>query len=100
MRSMWAPSVRWQAVTPQGFEGDRLIPGEYDGSAESLERVRINVLRSTEIGRLISDNFKSSIVETYVFLLIPAMMQCAGILLVRLSISRIWGIFLKISGRR
>jgi predicted RND superfamily exporter protein len=72
MRSMWAPSVRWQAVTPQGFEGDRLIPGEYDGSAESLERVRINVLRSTEIGRLISDNFKSSIVETYVFSTYPS----------------------------
>jgi uncharacterized protein len=72
MRSMWAPSVRWQAVTPQGFEGDRLIPGEYDGSPESLERVRINVLRSTEIGRLISDNFKSSIVETYVFSTYPS----------------------------
>ncbi len=72
MRSMWAPSVRWQAVTPQGFEGDRLIPGEYDGSAESLERVRINVLRSTEIGRLISDNFKSSIVETYIFSTYPS----------------------------
>jgi predicted RND superfamily exporter protein len=71
MRSMWAPSVRWQAVTPQGFEGDRLIPGEYDGSAESLERVRINVLRSTEIGRLISDNFRSSIVEAYMFSTYP-----------------------------
>ncbi len=71
LRSMWAPSVRWQAVTPQGFEGDRLIPGEYDGSAESLERVRINVLRSTEIGRLISDNFKSSIVEAYIFSTYP-----------------------------
>lgn len=71
LRSMWAPSVRWLAVTPQGFEGDRLIPGEYDGSAESLERVRINVLRSTEIGRLISDNFKSSIVEAYVFSTYP-----------------------------
>ncbi len=67
MRSMWAPSVRWQAVTPQGFEGDRMIPGEYDGSAEALDRVRINVLRSTELGRLISDNFKSSIVEAYVY---------------------------------
>ncbi|HSC76207.1 MAG TPA: MMPL family transporter [Pseudomonadales bacterium] len=72
MRSMWAPSVRWQAVTPQGFEGDRLIPGEYDGSAESLERVKTNVLRSNEIGRLISDNFKSSIVETYVFSTYPS----------------------------
>jgi hypothetical protein len=72
LRSMWAPSVRWQAVTPQGFEGDRLIPGEYDGSPESLERVRINVLRSTEIGRLISDNFKSSIIEAYIFSTYPS----------------------------
>ncbi len=72
LRSMWAPSVRWQAVTPQGFDGDRLIPGEYDGSAESLERVKLNVFRSTEIGRLISDNFKSSIVESYVYSTYPS----------------------------
>lgn len=71
-RSMWAPSVRWQAVTPQGFDGDRLIPGEYNGDAESLERVKANVLRSNEIGRLIADNFKSSIVETYVFSTYPS----------------------------
>lgn len=78
LRSMWAPSVRWQAVTPQGFDGDRLIPGEYDGSAESLERVRTNVLRSNEIGRLISDNFKSSIVETYVFSTYPSDDEARG----------------------
>jgi predicted RND superfamily exporter protein len=72
LRSMWAPSVRWQAVTPQGFDGDRLIPGEYDGSPESLERVKLNVFRSTEIGRLISDNFKSSIVEAYVYSTYPS----------------------------
>ena len=71
LRSLWAPSVRWQAVTPQGFEGDRMIPGEYDGSQEALERVRVNVLRSTEIGRLVSDNFKSSIVEAYVYSTYP-----------------------------
>lgn len=67
LRSLWAPSVRWLAVTPQGFEGDRMIPGDYDGSPEALELVRTNVLRSTEIGRLIADNFKSSVVEAYVF---------------------------------
>jgi len=72
VRSMWAPSVRWQAVTPQGFDGDRLIPGEYDGSEESLERVKLNVFRSTEIGRLIADNFKSSIVEAYIFSAYPS----------------------------
>lgn len=71
LRSLWAPSARWQAVTPHGFEGDRLIPGEYDGSPEALERVRINLLRSTEIGRMVSDNFKSSIVEAYVFSIYP-----------------------------
>ncbi|MCC7516747.1 MAG: RND family transporter [Pseudomonadales bacterium] len=78
LRSMWAPSVRWQAVTPQGFDGDRLIPGEYDGSPESLERVKLNVFRSTEIGRLIADNFKSSIVETYIFSTYPSDDEARG----------------------
>lgn len=71
LRSMWAPSVRWQAVTPEGFEGDRLIPGDYDGTPETLDKIRVNVSRSTEIGRLIADNFKSSIVEANLFTTYP-----------------------------
>ncbi|HEY6609636.1 MAG TPA: MMPL family transporter [Pseudomonas sp.] len=62
MKSLWAPAVRWTGVTEDGLDGGPVIPDDYDGSAESLEQVRINVERSGEIGQLVAENYRSSIV--------------------------------------
>ncbi|MEQ9546285.1 MAG: MMPL family transporter [Marinobacter sp.] len=62
LKSLWTSNVRWVEVTEQGFQGGTVIPDNYDGSRASLEALRQNVLRSNEVGRLISDNFKSTIV--------------------------------------
>lgn len=63
LKSLWSPSVRWTEVTEEGFAGGEVIPQTYDGSADSLEELRNNVLKSGQIGRLVSNNFKSSIVD-------------------------------------
>ena len=62
MKSLWAPAVRWTGVTEDGLDGGPVIPDDYDGSDESLEQVRINVERSGEIGQLVAENYRSSIV--------------------------------------
>uniref|UniRef100_UPI000B8303BF efflux RND transporter permease subunit n=1 Tax=Amphritea atlantica TaxID=355243 RepID=UPI000B8303BF len=62
LKSLWTPSTRWIAVTEEGMDGGTVIPGNFDGSAASLEQVRLNVQRSGEIGQLVSANFRSSIV--------------------------------------
>ncbi len=62
MKSLWAPAVRWTGVTEEGLDGGPVIPDDYDGSAPSLEQVRINVERSGEIGQLVAANYKSSII--------------------------------------
>jgi uncharacterized protein len=62
LKSLWTPNVRWVEVTEEGFQGGTVIPHTYDGGAESLEKLRQNILRSGEIGRLVANNFKSSIV--------------------------------------
>ncbi|MEP5763850.1 MAG: MMPL family transporter [Halieaceae bacterium] len=67
MRSLWTPNVRWMEVTEDGFEGDQLIDARYDGSAEAMERLRANLLRSGEMGRLVADDYRSSIVEAPLF---------------------------------
>jgi predicted RND superfamily exporter protein len=67
MRSLWTPNVRWMEVTEDGFEGDQLIDANYDGSAEAMERLRANLLRSGELGRLVADDYRSSIVEAPLF---------------------------------
>ena len=63
LRSLWSPNVRWTEVTEQGFAGGDVIPQTYDGSEASLEELRSNILKSGQVGRLVGNNFKSSIVE-------------------------------------
>ncbi len=63
MRSLWTPNVRWTEVTELGFEGDKVIDSSYDGSDESMVQLRQNILRSGEVGRLVADDYRSSIVE-------------------------------------
>lgn len=62
MKSLWTTATRWVAVTEQGLEGGTVIPDDYDGSAESLIKVRENVARSGEVGQLVAANFKSSLI--------------------------------------
>jgi len=62
IQSLWTPNVRWTEVTEDGFRGGEIIPPTYDGSAESLEQVQANVLRSGQVGRLVADDFESSII--------------------------------------
>jgi hypothetical protein len=62
LKSLWTPTTRWAEVTEDGLTGGPVIPDTYDGSAAGAERVRANVLRSGEIGLLVANNFKSSIV--------------------------------------
>lgn len=62
LKSLWTPSTRWTAVTEQGFEGGPVIPDSYDGSEASREHVRGNVLRSGEVGALVANDFKSSVI--------------------------------------
>ncbi|MGY4495682.1 efflux RND transporter permease subunit [Pseudomonas sp. TE3610] len=63
MKSLWSPSVRWTEVTEEGFAGGEVIPQSYNGSADSLELLRSNILKSGQVGRLVANDFKSSIVE-------------------------------------
>ena len=55
--------MRWTEVTEEGFAGGEVIPQTYDGSPRALEELRNNVLKSGQIGRLVANNFKSSIVD-------------------------------------
>ncbi len=63
LKSLWSPSVRWTEVTEEGFAGGEVIPNTYDGSADSLDQLRNNVLKSGQVGRLVGNNFKSSIID-------------------------------------
>ncbi|MGV8917585.1 MAG: efflux RND transporter permease subunit [Pseudomonas sp.] len=63
LKSLWSPSVRWTEVTEEGFAGGEVIPQSYNGSEDSLELLHNNVLKSGQVGRLVANDFKSSIVD-------------------------------------
>jgi uncharacterized protein len=62
MASLWTANVRWTSVTEEGLEGGQVIPASYDGSPESIAQVRQNVELSGQVGRLVANDFKSTII--------------------------------------
>ena len=62
MTSLWTPNTRWYAVTPAGIDGGPVISSGYDGSAQQLEVVRQNILKTGRVGSLVSTDFKSSMI--------------------------------------
>ncbi|RTL50628.1 MAG: RND family transporter [Rhodocyclaceae bacterium] len=62
MKSLWTPATRWTGVTEDGLDGGPVIPDDYDGSAGSLERIKLNIERSGEIGQLVAGDYRSSII--------------------------------------
>ena len=71
LKSLWTPNVRWLQVTEVGFEGGPVIPQGYNGDQQSLDELRSNVLRSGTVGRLVANDFKSSIIELPLFEINP-----------------------------
>jgi predicted RND superfamily exporter protein len=63
LRSLWSPATRWNEVTEQGFESGSVISNSYNGSPTSLDEVRRNIFKSGEIGRLVANDFKSSVIK-------------------------------------
>jgi predicted RND superfamily exporter protein len=62
MKSLWTPAVRWTEVTEEGFRGGPVMPDSYDGSAQAVEQLRMNIARSGIVGSLVGNNFKSSMI--------------------------------------
>jgi predicted RND superfamily exporter protein len=62
MKSLWTPGVRWTEVTEEGFRGGPVMPDNYDGSPESVERLRDNLARSSAAQSLLSKDLKSTMI--------------------------------------
>mgnify|MGYP003444876216 FL=1 len=56
------PVVRYTEVTELGFAGGPVMPDTYDGSKESLEGLRQNIMRAGLVGNLVANDFKSAMI--------------------------------------
>jgi predicted RND superfamily exporter protein len=62
MKSLWTPSVRWTEITEEGFRGGPVMPDSYDGSPQSIEQLRVNLRRTGLVGRLVANDYRSSMI--------------------------------------
>ncbi|MRV71648.1 MMPL family transporter [Duganella sp. FT92W] len=62
MKSIFTPVVRWVEVTEEGFTGGPVLPNDYDGSAKSINDLRINIARAGVVGSLVANDYKSSMI--------------------------------------
>ncbi|WP_449105522.1 efflux RND transporter permease subunit [Pseudomonas mohnii] len=60
MKSLWSPSVRWNEVTEEGFQGGPVMPDAYQGSPADIEQLRQNINRAGIVGSLVASDFKST----------------------------------------
>jgi len=60
MVSLWTPTMRWVGITEVGIDEGQVIDAKYDGTPEALARLRLNIERSGEIGRIVAPDFQSS----------------------------------------
>lgn len=61
--SLFTPNVRYTEVTEAGFRGDVVVPGRFSATPAELDKVRRNVARSGQIGRLVSNDLRSALIR-------------------------------------
>ena len=62
VRSIFTPNVRFVEVVEDGFAGGNVIPADFQPGPEMFERVRSNIVKSGEIGRLVAEDFSGAMV--------------------------------------
>ncbi|WP_455775554.1 efflux RND transporter permease subunit, partial [Burkholderia stabilis] len=62
--SLFTPNVHYTEVTEAGFRGDVVVPGQFSSAnPDDLAKVRRNVARSGQIGRLVGNDLKSALIR-------------------------------------
>jgi predicted RND superfamily exporter protein len=62
VRSIFTPNVRFVEIVEDGFAGGNVIPTDFAPSPHMFEVVRGNIVKSGEIGRLVSADFTGAMV--------------------------------------
>lgn len=61
--SLFTPNVRYMEVVESGFQGGPVIPSAFEPTPAMLEQVRQNIIKSGEVGRIVSDDFTAAMVS-------------------------------------
>lgn len=77
VRSIFTPNVHFVAVTEEGFRGGNIIPSQMRArpgqlDASELQKIRENLLKSDEVGRLVAGDLNGALVRAEVLETDPA----------------------------
>jgi predicted RND superfamily exporter protein len=61
--SLFTPNVRFTEVVEDGIAGGNVVPADFQPTAEGLETVRKNILKSGIVGRLVANDFSGAIIS-------------------------------------
>lgn len=61
--SIFSPSILFIEVVEGGLSGENVIPSTYEPTPEMMERIRVNVGKASVIGRLVSEDQSSALVQ-------------------------------------
>ena len=62
VRSIFTPNVRFVEIVEDGFAGGNVIPSDFRPTAEMFDKVRANIVKSGEVGRLVAGDFSGAMV--------------------------------------
>jgi len=63
VKSLFTPNTRFIEVIEEGFSGGNVIPATFQGTDADLALVRVNVEKSTEVGRTVATDFSGALVS-------------------------------------
>ncbi len=61
--SLFTPNVRFTEVVEDGISGGNVVPADFEPTAEGLDQVRKNILKSGIVGRLVANDFSAAIIS-------------------------------------
>jgi len=64
LKSLWAPSMLWFGITPEGFDSGPVLDNNIlVDSPESTVKIRNNILNAGIVGSYVANDFKSSMIS-------------------------------------
>ncbi|MBS0370510.1 MAG: MMPL family transporter [Proteobacteria bacterium] len=62
LTSLFTPNVRYNEVVEEGFKSGNLVPADFSGKPEEMAKVKLNILKSDWVGRIVSADMTATMV--------------------------------------
>ncbi|WP_018990676.1 efflux RND transporter permease subunit [Aromatoleum toluclasticum] len=62
LTSLFTPNVRYNEVVEEGFQSGNLVPADFAGRPDQMEKVKQNILKSDWVGRIVASDMTATMV--------------------------------------